>query len=197
MSLTQSVSDVTIPLGDPLHLGEVVRPKLDHSKQLLNGSDYLKIQNCNATWFCFGSHCLSDSQTSPIHSPLKGNLNNWYPCQCLTSQLTCSRSTSLLSFVFLRTSERVFEASLICNSSKSSPMVSFIPNVLWPMMLALESLTILKLKTWYLFYQKNICIFYLSFDPRPNLWMVASQLFLTLCSSHFSMSILLNDGTGS
>ena len=49
MSLTQSVSDVTIPLGDPLHLREVVRPKLDHSMQLLRGSDYLKIQDCNET----------------------------------------------------------------------------------------------------------------------------------------------------
>ena len=33
MSLTERVSDLTIPLGDSLHLGEVVRPKLDHSKE--------------------------------------------------------------------------------------------------------------------------------------------------------------------
>ena len=33
MSLSERVSDLTIPLGDPLHLGKVVRPKLDHSDE--------------------------------------------------------------------------------------------------------------------------------------------------------------------
>ena len=62
------------------------------------------------------------------------------------------------------------------------------------MILALESLTILKFKN-----KMKVCSdtnFYLSFKPRPNLLTVASQLLDILWPSHFSVSILLNVGTG-
>ena len=74
-----------------------------------------------------------------------------------TSQLTWSRSTSFLLFKFLRTLLRAFEASTICNSSNSSPSVSFMPNVLWPIILSLESCTILKIKIRYLQGCLKIC----------------------------------------
>ena len=69
----------------------------------------------------------------------------------------CKRSTSLLSFRFLMTSATTFEASLIWSSSNSSPSVSFIPNVPWPRILALDSLITLKYIESYHLFQSSKC----------------------------------------